>query len=76
VSRRQYGSSGARGVFGRAPGTVLLGAFGDDVADRVLDQGAEFGAGDVFERVSGQVPEEPSAETPGKYLLTRLLSHT
>ena len=48
----------------RHPGAYLTGdcgylAVGHDVADRVPDQGAEFGAGDVIERVSGheQPPE-------------------
>ena len=41
------------------PGPKSGAAVGHDVADRVPDQGAEFGAGDVIERVPGheQPPE-------------------
>jgi len=43
----------------RFPGLKLGAGVGHDVADRVPDQEAEFGAGDVIERVPGheQPPE-------------------
>jgi len=43
---------------GRARELVIGTSVGHDVADRVPDQGAEFGAGDVVERVPGH--EQPA----------------
>ena len=43
---------------GHARELVIGTSVGHDVADRVPDQGAEFGAGDVVERVPGH--EQPA----------------